>query len=213
VYPAETLRAVNALCASRNVFHVHDEAYEYFTYGGRRQFSPASVPGSEGHTISLFSLSKAYGFASWRIGYMVAPITLADAIRKIQDTNLICPPRVSQRAALAALRVGRSYCTPHIVRLDAVRAAAHETLASRPDLCTVGPGEGAFYLLVRVAVDIPPLALVERLVREHRVAAIPGTTFGLDGCALRVSYGALDAESVGAGVRRLVDGLAALLGR
>jgi peroxiredoxin family protein len=42
------------------------------------------------HTISLFSLSKAYGFASWRIGYMVVPEHLYPAILKIQDTNLIC---------------------------------------------------------------------------------------------------------------------------
>ena len=44
-----------------------------------------------------------------------------------------------------------------------------------------------------------------------RVAVIPGTTFGLDGCALRVWYGALEPETVEAGIRRLVDGLAAIL--
>ena len=87
---------MNELCAAHGLFHVHDEVYEYFIYDGRRHVSPGSRPGAGRHTISLFSLSKAYGFASWRMGYMVAPRTLTEAIRKIQDTILICAPLVSQ---------------------------------------------------------------------------------------------------------------------
>ena len=106
VYPEEPLRAVNALCRDRGIFHIHDEAYEYFTYAPARHFSPGSLPDAAGHTLSLYSLSKAYGMASWRVGYMVVPEVLAEAINKIQDTLLICPPAASQRAALAALAVG-----------------------------------------------------------------------------------------------------------
>ncbi|MCX6951848.1 MAG: aminotransferase class I/II-fold pyridoxal phosphate-dependent enzyme, partial [Verrucomicrobia bacterium] len=73
VYPEAALRAVSALCAEHGLFHLHDEAYEYFTYEGARHFSPASIPGSAAHTVSLFSMSKAYGFASWRIGWVVYP--------------------------------------------------------------------------------------------------------------------------------------------
>ena len=73
VYPEADLRAVNALCRDRGIFHIHDEAYEYFTYGDVQHFSPGSLPDAAGHTISLFSLSKAYGMASWRVGYMVIP--------------------------------------------------------------------------------------------------------------------------------------------
>ena len=54
----------------------------------------------------MFSFSKGYGMASWRVGYMVAPESLWDAINKIQDTELVCPPAISQHAALAALKVG-----------------------------------------------------------------------------------------------------------
>ena len=121
VYPESTLRAVNTLCRDRGIFHIHDEAYEYFTYGGAGHFSPGSLPEAAGHTISLFSLSKAYGMASWRIGYMVIPEVLAEAVNKIQDTILICPPAVSQHAAIAALEVGRSFAAraPHAARFDA----------------------------------------------------------------------------------------------
>jgi aspartate/methionine/tyrosine aminotransferase len=57
-----------------------------------------------------------------------------------------------------------------------------------------------------------PLALVERLVVDHRVAAVPGTAFGLtDGCHLRVSYGALDKATLAEGISRLVTGLRAIV--
>ncbi|MBS1244326.1 MAG: aspartate/tyrosine/aromatic aminotransferase, partial [Deltaproteobacteria bacterium] len=71
VYPRETLAAIHTLCAERGIYHVSDEAYEYFTYDGVRHFSPGSLGGD--HTISLYSLSKAYGMASWRVGFLVAP--------------------------------------------------------------------------------------------------------------------------------------------
>jgi len=110
VYPEAALRTVNQLCRDRGIYHISDEAYEYFTYNGVPHISPGSLTGSNAHTISLFSLSKAYGFASWRIGYMVIPAHLSVAIKKVQDTILICPPVISQYAALGALQTGYSYC-------------------------------------------------------------------------------------------------------
>src|SRR5438093_284653 len=73
VYPEAALREVNAICREHGLYHIHDEAYEYFVYDGAKHFSPGSIPGAATHTISLYSLSKAYGFASWRIGAMVIP--------------------------------------------------------------------------------------------------------------------------------------------
>jgi aspartate/methionine/tyrosine aminotransferase len=140
------------------------------------------------------------------------PDALVDAVRKIQDTNLICAPLVSQHAAVAALRVGRHYCLDRLPQLDRIRRFVRDALSTRPERYQLGPLDGAFYLLLRVATAMPPLVLVERLVREHRVAAIPGTTFGLGGCVLRVSYGALESKTVREGIRRLVDGLSAVTG-
>ena len=92
VYPETTLRAVNALCAGHGIlsYYSSDEAYEYFTFDDARHFSPASIPGASAHTISLFSMSKAYVFASWRVGWMVFPTELEPAMQKIQDTVIIC---------------------------------------------------------------------------------------------------------------------------
>jgi aspartate/methionine/tyrosine aminotransferase len=212
VYPAEALREVNRLCADHGVYHVHDEAYEYFTYDATPHFSPASIAGSTPHTISLFSLSKTYGMAGWRIGYMVIPATLFEAVNKIQDTNLICPPIVSQAVAQAALEAGSGYCRAQVRELSEVRPLVLEAFDTISDLCTVPRPDGAFYCLVRVHTSMDSLALVERLVREHRVAAVPGSAFGLtEGCYLRVSYGALDKETVVEGTARLVNGLRALV--
>jgi aspartate/methionine/tyrosine aminotransferase len=211
VYPESALRAVNALCRDRGIFHIHDEAYEYFTYGSARHFSPGSIPDAAAHTLSLYSLSKAYGMASWRVGYMVIPTSLWDAVNKIQDTLLICPPAVSQCAALAAFRVGRDYPRQYLDRLDVMRHAIYEALSASDVPCDLAPVEGAFYYLVRVQSTLDSMTLVERLIREHRVAAIPGSAFADQApCSIRISYGALQPEVVAQGVERLVGGLRAL---
>ena len=121
VYDASTLREINQLCQEAGIYHISDEAYEYFTYGKVKHTSPASFPSSNAHTISLFSLSKTYGFASWRIGYMVIPKQLLPSILKIQDTNLICPPAISQYAALGALKANKNYLTGHVSDISIVR--------------------------------------------------------------------------------------------
>jgi aspartate/methionine/tyrosine aminotransferase len=211
VYPEAALRAVNTLCRERGIWHIHDEAYEYFTYD-EPHVSPGSFADAEGHTISLFSLSKAFGFASWRIGYMTIPDGLFDAVNKIQDTNLICPAAVSQHAALAALDVGRPYCAAHVAVLAQVRARVYARLAALGDRVIAPDARGAFYVLLRVKAAIDPYVLAERLIREHRVATIPGPAFGLtSGCALRISYGALAPDSVAEGIDRLVGGLETIL--
>ncbi len=212
VYPEAALRELNALCRSRGIFHIHDEAYEYFTYGGVPHFSPGSIAGAAGHTLSLYSLSKAYGMASWRVGYMVIPDGLHDAINKIQDTILICPPAVSQQAAIAALAVGRPYAAAHVAPLDDVRRAIFAELSREDVPCDVPSPDGAFYYLVRVHSSLDPMTLTERLIKEHKVATIPGSAFADPSrCSIRISYGALGADSVMEGLRRLVTGLKALV--
>lgn len=213
VYPEAALREVNALCAERGIYHVHDEAYEYFTYDGVPHCSPAAIRAATSHTISLYSLSKTYGMASWRIGYMLIPAHLFEAVNKIQDTNLICAPLVSQAVATAALRAGAAYCRQRVAVLGEVRHRVLEQLAAVSDLCTVPRPDGAFYCFLRVHADLDPLDLAARLIAEYRVAVVPGSAFGLaEGCHLRVSYGALEKETVVEGVSRLVKGLRRIVG-
>src|SRR5688572_6319768 len=193
VYDETSLREVNRLCAQHGLYHIHDEAYENFTYDGVKHFSPGSIPDSEAHTISLYSLSKAYGFASWRIGYMVAPSHLLESIRKIQDTILICAPVISQFAAIGALQAGRAYCEEKLGPIVEVRRIVLNALRELEGICTVPKADGAFYFLLRLHRQADPMQLTERLIRQHGVAVIPGTAFGIhEGCYLRVAYGALE---------------------
>ena len=214
VYPAAVLRAVNALCAERGIFHISDEAYEYFVFDGAEHFSSASLPGSAAHTISLFSMSKAYGCASWRIGWMVFPEKLEAAMRKIQDTLLICPPVISQFAAVGALSAGLPFVREHLLGIAGVRALVQAAFAPlvADGICEVPPAQGAFYFLLRLRDrELPSMAVAERLIREHGVAVIPGNAFGLErGCHLRVAYGALQKETATEGIGRLVRGLRGL---
>ena len=213
VYSASALSEVNEICRKAGIYHISDEAYEYFTYGAERHFSPGSISGSNSHTISLYSLSKAYGFASWRIGYMVIPEHLFAAINKIQDTVLICPPVISQFAAAGAMKVGRGYCREKLEQLAEVRELVLSELDRISYCCQAPRAEGAFYFLIKLDTGIKPLALVERLVHEHGVAVIPGDAFGMDdGCYLRIAYGALQKETVAEGIGRLVKGIKTILG-
>ncbi len=213
VYLETALREVNEICRQHGVFHIHDEAYEYFVYDGAEHFSPGSIPGAAAHTISLYSLSKAYGFASWRIGAMVIPERLLTPVRKIQDTILICAPVISQYAAIGALQAGAAYCRHKLKAIAEVRAILQSELGTLRDLCEVPGADGAFYFLLRVRTDIDPMQLTERLIRQHRIAIIPGTAFGLhQGCHLRVAYAALSKESAAEGIDRLARGLKKIVG-
>ena len=74
------------------------------------------------------------------------------------------------------------------------------------------PADGAFYAFIRVNAEVDPMRIAERLIREHKVAVIPGTAFGMtDGCYFRVAYGALRKDTVTEGIGRLVNGLRTLL--
>jgi len=212
VFSEDALREINALCRDRGIYHIADEVYEYFTFGSARHVSSGSFPGAEGHTIAMYSLSKAYGFAGWRIGYMTYPEHLASAMAKSQDTLIVCPPVASQVAAIAALEIGRAYCEPHVRELAVIRDIVLSQLSALAPRVSVPAADGAFYLLLKVETAQDPMTIAERLIREHKVAVIPGPAFGMtNGCYFRVAYGALQKETVTEGIGRLVGGLRAIL--
>lgn len=212
VYSRESLTAVNTLCAENGLYHFSDEAYEYFTYEGKIHFSPGSLPGAAHHTISFFSMSKNYGMASWRVGYVLFPARLADAMTKVQDTNLICAPVVSQLLAIEALKHGRDWIMPKVQALSLVRKDVFEALESLGETIQFPKTEGAFYVLMKLpplSEGTDPMAFNRFMAQQHKVATVPGFAFGLTnpqaGNYQRLSYGALDAQSVNEGVNRYVE--------
>ncbi len=212
VYPEADLRTLNMICRDRGIFHIHDAAYEYFTYDDTPRFAPGSIEGAGAHTISLFSFSKGYGMASWRVGYMVLPEQLWDAVNKVQDTNLVCPSGLAQDAALAAVTIGEAYPRPGVARLNDMRRFVLEEIRRAHPPCDVPASMGAFYYFLHVHTDLSAMTVAERLIREHRVALMPGSAFGAtDGCYLRLSYGTVDHDTAREGIGRLTSGLRAML--
>ncbi len=217
VYPEDDLRAVNALCAARGLYHFSDEAYEYFTFDGTRHFSPASIPGAERHTLTFQSFSKGWGMASWRCGHVVYPADLAEAMNKVQDTNLICAPVISQLLALESLRLGRRAIEPELQSLESVRHKVHESLAALDGLASFPRTQGAFYVVLRLAGVSDPHAFIRAMVERHRVAVIPGFAFGLtdtrEANYQRLSFGSLDPATVAEGVQRFIAAVRDWYGR
>ncbi|MGK7882116.1 MAG: pyridoxal phosphate-dependent aminotransferase [Crocosphaera sp.] len=212
VYSESSIKEVNQLCREKGIYHISDEAYEYFIYDGIKHFSPASIIDSDDYTISLYSLSKAYGFASWRIGYMVIPNHLLQAVKKIQDTILICPPVIAQYAALNALKVGKKYCKNHLQQINQVRKIFIQYIQEINDICTLVPSEGGFYFFLRIHTEMNDFELVKKLIENYKIAVLPGSTFGMKkGCYLRIAYGALQQETATKGIERLVQGLKHLI--
>lgn len=209
VYSSRAMREINQICARRGIYHVVDEAYEYFVYGNERKHGEAESPAWDAHhTICLYTFSKAQGMAGWRVGYMVIPAHLEEAVKKVQDTNLICPPVICQVAAEAALGVGRGWCDQRIAGLAGVRDLVLDELSKLGDRVHVPVPGGAFYALMKVNTSKKDMEIVEALIQRHGVAVMPGSTFGAgDGCYLRIAYGALNKDSVAEGMGRLVNGI------
>lgn len=211
VYPDADLRAIDHLCERHGLFHIRDNAYEYFRYRIPATKDSYRTEGAEPHTISLFSLSKSYGFAAWRIGYMVYPKCLEAALRKIQDTLLICPPTLSQVAATAALRVGRGYPDTQRATIESSRRVFETQLSALRPRVDFQNTDGAFYFLVGLPGQTDDLEFAKRLVTEHGVATLPGSAFGeSNGLRLRLSYGAVDSRTAEEGMRRLAQGIQTL---
>lgn len=211
VYSRESLIAVNQLCARHGLYHFSDEAYEYFTYDNEPHFSGGSLPGAERHTLSFFSMSKNFGMASWRVGYVVFPAHLSESISKVQDTNLICAPAVSQLLAIEALRLGKDWIAPKVQALATVRSNVFAALTALDDQIQFPRTRGAFYVLMKLPplkTSEDPMAFNRFMAERHKVVTVPGFAFGLtnakQGNYQRLSYGALDGATVAEGVTRFV---------
>ncbi|GAB5402690.1 MAG: pyridoxal phosphate-dependent aminotransferase [Aureliella sp.] len=208
VYCKSDLIEVNQLCERHGIVHIHDEAYEYFTFGQKEHFSPASIPGAAAHTISLFSLSKAYAMAGWRFGYAVVPQQLELAIKKVQDTNLISVPGITQRAAMAALLEGRSWCRKRIAGIEESRQLALAFSAEASGSWRFSKPDGGFYLLATLDQDLDDVQVCRGMIEQHKIAVLPGSTFGIhDRCTLRISFGGIAGNDLEAALQRLKCGL------
>ena len=177
----ERLEAVANLARDRDLLVFADEAYACLTFEGRPFRSIAPLAGMKDRTVIVRTFSKSHAMTGWRVGYLVAPRTLAERAARLHEHTSACASSVSQAAALAAFDVPAETTGKMVREYESRRDLLVRGLESVPGLRVSKP-EGAIYLFVAVdAFGIPALELTKRLLLEQRVAVAPGTAFGPDG--------------------------------
>ena len=173
---------------------VHDFAYGDLVFDGRRPQSFLAEPGAREVGVELFSLSKTYGMAGWRLGFVLGNQEIVERIDLLSDharAGIFAP---LQGAAIAALTGAQDSV---VERRDRYEARRNRVLEALP-LDAVS--EGTFY----VWVDLPPALTVERLLTEARVAVAPGEGFGSRGAGKARLSLAVDDATLDEGLERLV---------
>ncbi len=177
VTPPSEVARIAEVAKEHDLIVISDEIYARLTYGNHTVQPVAALPGMFERTITLSGLSKAYAMTGWRVGYFAGPPSLIPALAEINHAFAISTAAVSQHAALAAL-TGPQDCVEEMRQTyDARRRALCAGLASL-GIPHAEP-QGAFYVYADVSVTgLPASQFCERLLREARVMAYPGTIYG-----------------------------------
>jgi len=177
VFARDELRTIADLCTDHDVVAVTDEIYEHIVFDGARHVSLATIGDMADRTITINGLSKTYSATGWRVGWAIAPKTLANAMRRTHDFLTVGAPHPLQIAAVAALSLPESYyaelARSYQAKRDVfVRGLRDAGLDCRP------PG-GAYYVMAefdRFPFD-DDWAFAMYLVERLRVAVVPGSSF------------------------------------
>ena len=186
----EDLEPIADIVTDRDLLLISDEVYSELTYESSH-VAAATVKDLRERTITLNGFSKAYAMTGWRVGFLCAPKELCDAALKIHQYVMLCAPVMGQVGALEALRSAEdekaSMVNEYRLRRNMFVAGLNKIGLS----CHVP--EGAFYAFPSVkGTGLSDVEFAERLLKEQRVAVVPGSVFGKGGdyhlrCAYAVS--------------------------
>jgi aspartate aminotransferase len=211
VVPPEEYQRILALCKKHNVWLLGDECYSHFTYEPHKPFSIASAADSKPNVIIVGSVSKTFAMTGWRIGYVLAPEKLVQAVIKLQSQSTSNPASIAQHAALEAMRGPMDSVPVMLAEYAKRRKRIVEGLRAIPGVTCEMPG-GAFYAFPNVAAHLAngnsgqalakdTMELATLLLDKARVALVAGEGFGAPGY-LRLSY-ATSIERIDEGLRRM----------
>jgi aspartate/methionine/tyrosine aminotransferase len=224
--PYDFLNEIKDLTKEFGVWLIMDNTYEHFDISKRN-----SIPNStmhdipdypcfdEEHVINIFSFSKGYSMAGFRVGYIALSSKSShgngkgrgsiayEEMLKVQDTIAICTSRISQMAALGALEAGRSWVHEQVATLDVGRELILD--AMRCSMETIIGGDGAMYVMGKLPDGTDDKEFASKLIELYGVAVIPGSFCGYPGW-LRVCYSNLPPEQCKVAALRLKIGLATL---
>ena len=213
VYEWRTLEAIAGIALRHQLLIISDEIYEKVLYDGAIHRSIASLsPEVADRTIVINGVSKAYAMTGWRIGYAAGPKDLLTAMGNIQSQSTSNPCSISQKAAVAALKLGGAFTEKMVIEFDRRRRAIIDRLNAIPGVSCRLPG-GAFYafpniggILGRQGPTGPirsPQDMAQYLLKEARVAVVPGEAFG-SRTHIRLSY-ATGMEAIERGIQRIAE--------
>ena len=167
-----------------------DEVYEHFVYDGVKNHSIASLDGMFERTITVNGFSKTFAMTGWRLGFVAAPAWIIERMTRFQMYNSTCPVTFAQYAAAKALEDERSWKAVEEMRAeyDRRRHLVWKRL-NEMGLPTVKP-KGAFYIFPRIKdTGLSSREFSELMLKEARVAVVPGSAFGNAGEGyIRISY-------------------------
>ncbi len=176
VLAPEVLAALAAHCRERSMWLVSDEIYHGITFAGRAETALAHDP----HAVVVNSFSKYFSMTGWRLGWIVTPPSLTNAVERFQQNLYICAPAVSQVAGLAAFDC-QDELDGHVRRYGEQRRLLLDGLAGA-GLVDVAEADGAFYVYAEVRSLLErsgiadSTALCQRWLDELAIASTPGST-------------------------------------
>lgn len=183
IFSEDELRRIGRIAVARKLLIVLDDPYSHFTYENRhRYFNLAGVPELSEWLAYLFTFSKTYAMSGWRLGYMIVPECLKREVMKVHDATIICTPRISQVAGIAALTEEPT----HLKEFEDILARRRSLICARldavPHVFDYVKPEGAYYVFPRILADHEnAFEFSVRLLEEAKVTVTPGNAFGPTG--------------------------------
>lgn len=185
----DELEEIAQVVRNSNLLVIADEIYGELTYTGTH-CSFASLPEMQSRTILINGVSKAYAMTGWRIGYVAANTVFINGMLKIHQYTILCAPIMNQISALEALKYGGKEVKRMRRQYDQRRMLTVSRLRDMGMECFLP--EGAFYVFPSIErTGLTSLEFAEGLLREEKVAVVPGDAFGQSGSGhIRCSYAA-----------------------
>lgn len=183
----DDLKDIVDVIIDKDLLVISDEIYSELTYG-RKHVSIASFPGMKERTIVINGFSKSYAMTGWRLGYACGPAIIIEQMLKIHQFAIMCAPTNSQYAGIEAVKNGDPDVEMMRDAYDKRRRFVVHAFRSMGLDCF--EPYGAFYVFPCIkSLGMTSDEFATRLLKEEKVAVVPGTAFGDCGEGyLRISY-------------------------